>query len=273
MDKFKSRTLTGIAFVLIMAGALWLGQISFFILFSLIITGSLWEFYSLSNQNHRNPQKWLGLAVGLLTFAIAFFHARGTIPATWFLLIFFSFFIFVIAELFSKQTTPAHSSSAVMGIIYIPGTLSTANYLVFNQSAGDTFSYQFELILGVFIIIWINDTMAYIIGKNTGKHKLMKQVSPKKTWEGTLSGLVFAFITSIILSTFLTPLNITEAGVLGILISIAANMGDLFESAIKRNAGSKDSGATLPGHGGLLDRFDAALFAIPFSFFYLNFLV
>ncbi|MGM0613737.1 MAG: phosphatidate cytidylyltransferase, partial [Bacteroidota bacterium] len=249
------------------------GQISFFALFSLIIIGSLWEFYNLSNLKNKNPQKWLGLSVGLLTFVIAFFHARNTLPATWFILIFFSFFIFAIVEIFRKQANPANAFTSITGVIYIAGTLSTANYLVFNQSSHNAFSYQFELILGIFIIIWANDTMAYLIGKKTGKHKLMKRVSPKKTWEGTLAGLVFACITSTILSIFLIPLSTIEAGILGILISIAANLGDLFESAMKRNTGKKDSGKLLPGHGGVLDRFDAALFAIPFSFFYLNYFV
>jgi len=270
LNKFKSRTLTGILFVLIVAGALWLGQISFFILFALIIIGSLWEFFNLNNQNNHNPQKWIGLFFGLLTFTVTFFHAKNVIPATWFLFIFAGFFIFAVAELFRKQTNPANAFNSFMGVIYIAGTLSTANYLVFNKTAGNVASYQFELILSIFVIIWLNDTMAYLIGKRTGKHKLMQRISPKKTWEGTLAGLVFACITSIILSIFLTTLNMTEAGILGILISIAANFGDLFESAIKRKAGRKDSGTLLPGHGGLLDRFDAVLFAIPFSFFYLT---
>jgi len=268
LNKFKSRTLTGILFVLIVAGALWLGQISFFVLFALIIIGSLWEFFNINNQNNKT-QKWASLVFGLLTFSISFFHAKGTIPATWFLLIFAGFFIFAIAELFRKQANPSNAFNNFMGVIYIAGTLSTANYLVFNKTAGNAVPYQFELILSIFVIIWLNDTMAYLIGKRTGKHKLMQRVSPKKTWEGTLAGLVFACISSITLSFFLIPLNMTEAGILGIIIAIAANFGDLFESAIKRIAGRKDSGTLLPGHGGLLDRFDAALFAIPFSFFYL----
>ena len=269
MNKFKSRTLTGILFVLIVAGALWLGQISFFVLFALIIVGSLWEFYSLNNQNNNNPQKWMGIFFGLLTFTITFFHAKNILPATWFLLIFSGFFIFVIAELFSKKPNPANAFHSFTGVVYIAGALSTANYLVFNKTDGNIITYQFELILSIFAIIWLNDTMAYLIGKKTGKHKLMKKVSPKKTWEGTLGGLVFACITSITLSFFLIPLNIIEAGGLGILIAIAANLGDLFESSIKRKADRKDSGTILPGHGGLLDRFDAALFAIPFSLFYI----
>jgi len=273
LNKFKTRTLTGILFVLIVAGALWLGQISFFILFSLIISGSLWEFYTLNNLNNNSPQKWIGLFFALLTFAISFFHSKNVIPATWFLLIFSGFFVFAIAELFNKQANPVNAFLYFIGVIYIAGSLSTANYLVFNKITDNGILYQFELILSIFIIIWLNDTMAYLIGRKTGRHKLMKRISPQKSWEGTLAGLVFSCIISTGLSIFFIPLSIIEAGGLGILIAVAANLGDLFESSLKRKAGKKDSGTLLPGHGGLLDRFDAALFAIPLSFFYLIFFI
>ncbi len=273
MNKLKSRTLTGILFVLIVAGTLLLGQISFFVLFALIITGGLLEFFNITPQVYKLFQKWLAILIGLGIFTLTFFHARGTISSSWLLLIFVSFFLISIADLFSKKANPLYTALTVMGITYIAGTLSTTNYLVFNQALGDISHYHFEFILSIFIITWMNDTLAYLIGSKLGKHALNKRISPKKTWEGTFAGLIFAGLVSIIISEFFLPLTFSEALILGILISITANLGDLFESALKRNTGKKDSGKLFPGHGGVLDRFDAAIFAIPFSFFYIHFFI
>jgi phosphatidate cytidylyltransferase len=133
-----------------------------------------------------------------------------------------------------------------------------------------TAEYNFVLILGIFFVIWMNDTMAYVVGKYFGRHKLIRQISPKKTWEGTLAGFLFAILTSVGISQFTPVIDTLHSFVLGGIISIAANLGDLFESSLKRSAGQKDSGKLLPGHGGVLDRFDAAIFAIPFAFLYLH---
>jgi len=273
LNKLKSRTLTGILFVLIVVGTLLLGQISFFVLFALIITGGLLEFFDISLQDYKLSQKWLAIFIGIGIFTLTFFHAKGKLSSAWFLLIFISFFLIAIADLFSKKANPLNTALTVMGITYIAGSLSTTNYLVFSEMLGGIGRYHFEFILSIFIITWINDIMAYLIGSKLGKHKLIKRISPKKTWEGSLAGFIFACLTSIILSEFFLPFALTDAAILGTLIAVTANLGDLFESALKRNTGKKDSGKLLPGHGGILDRFDAAIFAIPFSFFYIHFFV
>lgn len=273
MNKLISRTFTGILFVLIVAGTLLLGQFSFFVLFAIIITGSLLEYFDIFPQDFNLFQKWLAIIIGVGVFALTFFHAQEKLDSSWFLLIFVSFFLVSITDLFNKRTNPLSTALTILGIIYIAGSLSTTNYLVFSKILGNTSHYHFELILSIFIITWMNDTMAYLIGSRLGKHALIKRISPQKTWEGTMAGLIFAGITSIVLSGFFLPISLSESLILGVLIGITANLGDLFESALKRYTGKKDSGKLLPGHGGVLDRFDAAIFAIPFSFFYIHFFV
>jgi len=256
-----------------MAGALWLGQISFFFLFALIITGGLWEFFGLTAKTHSTLLKVLTIGIGLTVFTVTFLHASGKLDPSWFPLLFLGFFLLAIATLFQHTKSPKDTFLLLSGILYIAGSLSTANYIVFSKASMANLPYQFEMILSIFIIIWGNDTMAYIGGKWAGKHKLAPAISPKKTWEGTLTGFIFAAIISLALSSLLLELGILQSLLLGGLISIAATTGDLFESAIKRDAGVKDSGSLLPGHGGILDRFDAVLFAIPVAFFYLEFLI
>jgi phosphatidate cytidylyltransferase len=255
------------------AGTLLLGQISFFVLFALIITGGLLEYFDIASEVYDPFQKWLGVIIGLGIFTLTFFHAQRQISSTWFLLIFAGFFLVSIADLLNKKANPMNTAISVLGITYIAGSLSTTNYLVFNKSLGDLNHYHFEFILSIFIITWMNDTMAYLTGSKLGKHSLIKRISPKKTWEGTIGGFVFACIVTLIISHFFLPLSLYEALILGAIISVSANLGDLFESSLKRNAGKKDSGKLLPGHGGVLDRFDAAIFAIPFSFFYIHFFI
>ena len=124
-------------------------------------------------------------------------------------------------------------------------------------------------ILNVCYLIWTYDTMAYVSGRLTGKHPLWLRVSPKKTWEGSIGGAVFAIILAIILSRFNTALSVPGWIGLAIVVVVFGTLGDLFESWMKRRTGKKDSGSLLPGHGGILDRFDSLLMATPFVSIYL----
>jgi phosphatidate cytidylyltransferase len=124
-------------------------------------------------------------------------------------------------------------------------------------------------LLSVFILIWMSDVGGYFAGVNFGKHKLLERISPKKSWEGVAGGFVLCIISSIVLSNFVTKLDLTEWIILGIIICISSVIGDLIESMIKRTANVKDSGTILPGHGGILDRFDSALLVIPIVYIYI----
>jgi phosphatidate cytidylyltransferase len=127
-----------------------------------------------------------------------------------------------------------------------------------------------ELLIGFFIILWSNDVFAYIVGSLIGRAKLYERVSPKKTWEGTIGGITFSIVAAFIISRFFLSIDTTNWLALGFLISIFATLGDLIESLLKRQAGVKDSGNIMPGHGGILDRFDGVIFAIPVVYIYLS---
>ena len=129
------------------------------------------------------------------------------------------------------------------------------------------------IILGIFILVWTNDTFAYLVGKGIGKRKLMEKISPKKTIEGFLGGVFFTVITAIIISYTIDFLSITHWIVLSLIASILGTIGDLIESKFKRQANIKDSGTIMPGHGGLLDRLDSLLFVAPFVYLYIHYII
>ena len=133
-----------------------------------------------------------------------------------------------------------------------------------------TFNYVNSTILGVFILIWTNDTFAFLVGKNFGKHKLLERISPNKTIEGFIGGMVATFLASFVIANQFTTHSITQWVVIAGIVSIFGVLGDLIESMFKRQAGVKDSSNFIPGHGGFLDRFDSVIFAAPFIFIYLQ---
>ncbi len=176
--------------------------------------------------------------------------------------------LFLIKDLFSGKTIPLFSTKRyLLTTFYISSAfvflLLTANYYE---------NYNPKILLGTFILVWVNDSFAYIVGKNFGKQKLFEKISPKKTVEGFLGGLFFSCIASYFIATFTGTLNFTSWLILSIIISVFGTLGDLIESKFKRQAKVKDSGVIMPGHGGLLDRLDSIIFAAPFLYLFLRIL-
>lgn len=181
-------------------------------------------------------------------------------------LVFFSFIIiisgFMIAELYKINTNHIKNLSyLVLSFIYI-----SFPFLIIDSIALSGGEYNYWKVLGIFILIWSNDTMAYFTGKYLGKKKLFERISPKKTWEGFLGGLVFSVLASIILSKYLNHYPLWLWLILGFGISVLGTFGDLVQSMWKRQFNLKDSGDVLPGHGGFLDRFDSFIFVTPHVF-------
>lgn len=174
--------------------------------------------------------------------------------------------LLLIKDLFSEKTIPLFSSKR-----FIITTFYLSSAFVFLISIAN-FNNIFNpfLLLGMFIFVWINDTFAYLVGKNFGKQKLFPSVSPKKTVEGFLGGLFFSCLASYIIANFTELLDATSWLILSIIISVFGTLGDLIESKFKRQANVKDSGVIMPGHGGLLDRLDSIIFAAPFIYLFLK---
>ena len=156
-----------------------------------------------------------------------------------------------------------------LGVVYVALPLSLLTFLAFDTNN----QYSYHLILSLFILVWLSDVGGYFAGVNFGKHKLLERISPKKTWEGVAGGLVLCIVGAYILSQFLPTMNIYMWLVLGVLVSISSIIGDLIESMLKRSANIKDSGNVLPGHGGILDRFDSVLFVIPIVYIFKFFIL
>lgn len=158
----------------------------------------------------------------------------------------------------------------LLGIFYVTIPFAMLYHLGFykNHEFGQEYSYQ--LILGFFFILWMNDTGAYLAGKYLGKHKLFERISPNKTWEGSLGGGIFSIGLAIIIAQYFTHINLTDWIIISLIIVIFGGIGDLVESMLKRSLNIKDSGKLLPGHGGILDRFDGLLISSPFVYCYLQ---
>lgn len=250
------------------------------------------EFYRIARITKARPQKYFGIFIGGLLFVLIFFNAMGVINKK-FLFVFVPLVMLVfINELFLKNNRPFHNIAyTFLGIIYIAVPLAMMNYMVFSPNGGlfeiqtdsrpaDIVNFIFQpdkkiiysshILLGLFFLVWAFDTGAYITGVPFGKHKLFKRISPKKSWEGLLGGILIALIVAFIISKFFNELQMKDWFIFAMIVGIAGTLGDLVESMYKRSVGVKDTGKILPGHGGLLDRFDSVLFVIPVIFTYLN---
>lgn len=295
MDKnLIQRLITGTIFVLVLVGGLMWSLWSFAGLFLLIIILGLWEFYGLAQKAGFFPQKLLGTIVGALIFIFLFLvelfyfshmpilHSERMMEALLLLIgaiIFCTPFLIFFIELFRKKEAPfTNIGFTILGWLYIAVPFSLWNLVLIDTHVHRELeslfvpetTYKWHLILGFFILMWTSDSMAYVCGRLLGKHKLFERISPKKTWEGFIGGVLFAALAGYILSFFYLELDALHWMIMAVLVSVTGMFGDLVESMFKRSIGVKDSGKLLPGHGGILDRFDAVLLASPFVVLYLT---
>ncbi|MCK5400516.1 MAG: phosphatidate cytidylyltransferase [Flavobacteriaceae bacterium] len=176
--------------------------------------------------------------------------------------------LFLIKDLFSEKTLPLFITKGYINTTFY---LSSAFiFIILIANYYDTFNPN--ILLGASILVWVNDSFAYLIGKNFGKQKLFARISPKKTVEGFLGGLFFACVGSYFIAKYTNTLDATNWLIMSIIISVFGTLGDLIESKYKRQANVKDSGVIMPGHGGLLDRLDSIIFAAPFIYLFLRIL-
>lgn len=260
MNNFWKRTLTGILFVVVMLGSIYISKYSFIVLFFLINLFTLFEFYSRSETSNLKILHGIGLLTGSSFLILIAFWQIGWIQPRYLLLVVPLLFSIFIVALTSKDKHVFLSIGKVFtGLFWITFPLSFLVWFVVDKS-----NYLWQLVAIPLVLTWVNDIFAYLGGMLVGKHKLAPKLSPKKTVEGSVSGVLMTTLAAFGLSLYFGNQSIFIWIVLGVIVSVSAILGDLFESKWKRELGIKDSGNLLPGHGGLLDRFDAFLFVIPF---------
>ena len=268
MNNFVTRTLSGVLFVGLVVGSILLSPYAFLAFFSIVCGWAIREFHTLTNtQTDVDVNVWIAFFGAILLFISSFFHSSGLIRYP--VLSVYSFYIVLVLvyELYRKQHNPIHNwAYFVLGQVFIALPFSLLNYILYIDQ------WQPIILLSVFVTIWVNDTGAYLIGVTFGKHRLFERISPKKSWEGFFGGAAFAILSGYVFSLFIPQICLINWLIISEIIVIFGTFGDLIESLLKRTVNVKDSGNIIPGHGGLLDRFDSMLLAAPVVYIFLSFL-
>lgn len=269
MSNLTKRAIAGFVFTITVIGSALLGPWALGALFFFFAMVGLHEFYQMvSHDSSEKPRTVFGFALGIGLYVMLMFYAMERFEGWLFWLLVPVIVLLLITELYHLDKRAVdHISVTVMGLFYVIIPFAMVNTLAFI-----TGKFQWEIPLGFFIILWGNDTAAYFTGRFLGRHKLYERVSPNKTWEGLFGGVAIAIAGGYVLSKYFLSLEETEWMVVAAIIAVFANLGDLFESHLKRSYGVKDSGNIIPGHGGVLDRFDGLLIALPMVIFYLKFI-
>jgi phosphatidate cytidylyltransferase len=260
MNEFKTRVLSGIVYAAAIFFGLWYGRVSSCVLF--LVLGLLCLFEVQKLLNFRNYLSYLIYPISLFIF-----HYFEIDDKILFLLLLCTFFVklLLLRDLFSlKGRNAFREKKHIITLFYIVPSF------VFLTLIPTLFeNYNTFVLLSVFILMWVNDSFAYLVGKNFGKQKLFEKISPKKTVEGFLGGFIFTIIGGIAISYFSDIMSFYHWVVLGVFVSIFGTLGDLVQSKFKRKADVKDSGKILPGHGGVFDRMDSIIFSSTFAFGFL----
>lgn len=276
MNNFIARTITGILFVATIV-VCFLNPTAMIFLFALVTGLTVWEFTGLVNDRPGVAvNRFISTVAGVYFFLAMAGTCSGFTSSTVFIPYLITIIYLLVAELYAKQEDPIHDwAYTMMSQMYVVLPFSLLNMLAF-RAAPEGIMYVYTLPLSVFVFLWVNDTGAYCCGSLFGKHKLFPRVSPGKSWEGSIGGGIFVLAAAALVwyLTDVYDMNPTGMGMLewmglGLTVVVFGTWGDLVESLFKRTLGIKDSGNILPGHGGMLDRFDSSLLAIPAAVVYL----
>jgi phosphatidate cytidylyltransferase len=270
LKTLTTRTLTATVFVAVLLTCICTNYITFSSLFLVISIWGLYEFYQLSEKLGNKPYKLIGCMIGSILFGINSISSVNTeyvflnnlqIPITAFLV--FSIFIFALFD--NNKNVINNTTHTITGLIY-----AVSPFILLVKISTENYTYNYHYLLGIILLIWSSDVFAYLVGSLIGKHKLFERISPGKTWEGTIGSAILTIGSSILIAGYFTELALIHWVVIAIIVSVFGTIGDLVESMLKRQAGVKDSGKIMPGHGGILDRFDSLLFVAPFVYYYLS---
>ena len=284
MKNLIVRAVTGILFVAVMVTGICFRGDAMILLFALITGLTLWEYTGLVNEHVKDTSvnRFISTAAGVYLFLAFAGYCTDFVPSAAFIPYLLTVVYLFISELYLQQKNPIQNwAYTMLGQMYVALPFATINVLAFqaDPTTGKV-AYNWLLPMSIFIFLWTNDTGAYCVGSLFGKHRLFPRISPKKSWEGSIGGAVLVLIVAALISHFTTndsselsiinyQLSIINWLGLALIVVIFGTWGDLVESLFKRTLGIKDSGNILPGHGGMLDRFDSSLMAIPAAVIYI----
>lgn len=268
-NNFLQRSLSAIILGPIFLFSIYWSAYSYFILFAIILILGLNEFYRMFKSIISEQNRILGILLSVFIYSIIFFVVSGIIDRRHLLYIPASVLLFFIIKLYDREDKNIFQKISILflGLLYLAVPLCTMHFGVYARG-----TYNYELIFVVLFGVWASDIGGYIFGSILGKHKLFERISKNKTWEGVIGGILFSVFINYICSLYFHVLTDGLWLIAGIIISVASVYGDLVESMLKRSVGVKDSGNIIPGHGGILDRFDSFLFAIVIVILYINIL-
>jgi len=267
MNETLKRSISGAIYIILLIASILYSKESFFVLFGVFLLIAVYEFCSLVHLN-----KIFSISLALISFLSIAYLLFFKIPLNPYFDITLTLLTFIVSLkciffLFEDNFIKINSVSKyiyLIGYIILP-------FIILTKIPFGLKGYNPKIIIGIFILIWINDSFAYIIGKSVGKHKLFEKISPKKTIEGFIGGAIFSIIASILISKYYIEGGKTTQNIwlgFGIIVVLFGTFGDLVESKFKRIAGVKDSGKIMPGHGGILDRLDSVIFVAPIVFLF-----
>jgi len=262
VNNLLQRTITGVVFASLVIGSILWNPYLQTLVFSVFMVLGLMEYYRLfKDQKDIQVSSEIGIFIGLFIFTLLVGISLKILPVISITFIVPLLFTLILVELWKKHQNPiSNIALMIFGILYVVIPF----YLTIDLNLRNTF--YLPTVVGMFLLIWANDTFAYICGRLFGKHKLFERISPNKTWEGTLGGIVFTLLLGFIIGKYVNEGNTFFWIISAVIIAPGSIFGDLLESLFKRSLNIKDTGTILPGHGGILDRFDAALFSIPFFY-------
>ena len=276
MKNFIVRTITAVFFVAAIVTS-FLNPQAMSLLFAIVTGMTIWEFAGLVNDRpYTSINRFICTVSGVYLFLAMAGYNSGITPATVFIPYLVSIIYLMVAELYLKSKDPVNNwAYTMLSQLYIALPLSLLNVLAY-RSNGYEIQYTYLVPLSVFVFLWVNDAGAYICGSLLGRHKLFPRISPGKSWEGSIGGGLLVMAAAVLVWYLTSQYDVNDLGLnayewagLGLVVVVFGTWGDLIESLFKRTLGIKDSGSILPGHGGMLDRFDSTLMAVPASVVYL----